>query len=93
MIAVERPLGYSFGPPNDRGAHRELFVDTLKSLESMGHPGSELHITNKWSPPSGIQSIEPDSTPPIMEHLLKHPLSIRNLYIRQVPEKFKSHQM
>ena len=59
----------------------------MAALESIREPGGRVDLPFEWAgDPKEIEhNIEP---PPIAKYLMRHPLQVRNLIKRQVPEKF-----
>ena len=87
IAAIEYPFGCTFGQPGDRDGQLAVLRGALQALESIDTPGGVLHLPFEWAEQDGAPSHgEP---PPIAKYLMRHPLQVRNLIKRQVPEKYQ----
>ena len=88
MVGIEHPFGRTVGDPDDVGTQMAVLRATFGALESITEPGSRVDLPFEWvGYPKAIEhGIEP---PPIAKYLIRHPLQVRNLIKRQVPEKYQ----
>jgi len=87
VAGIEHPFGQTVGGPGDSATQLAVLRSTLFALQTIEVPGDVLHLPFEWrgDPKTIEHSME---HPPIATYLMKHPLQIRNLLKRQVPEKF-----
>jgi hypothetical protein len=85
LAAIEYPLGYLLGAPNDLEGQHEVLRRLFKILSDAKEPGKVSHLPLEWDSPADILDLDPPSPPPIVEHIKRHPLQIRNLYMRKIP--------
>jgi hypothetical protein len=88
VAGIERPFGQTVGDPGDTDTQKVVLRATLTALETITESGGVVHLPFKW--PGNPKDIEKNmQPPPIARYLMRHPLQVRNLLKRQVPEKFK----
>ena len=88
VAGVEHPFGQTVGDPGDTAIQMAVVRATLDALGSIKEPGSVVHLPFEWA--GDPKQIEHDmEPPPIAKYLVRHPLQVRNLIKRQVPEKYK----
>jgi hypothetical protein len=85
LAAIEHPLGYLLGQPNDREGQTAVLRSTLHALAEQTRPGSVTHLPFEWPVSARRMSARPQKTPPITRYLLRHPWHIPNLFGRDVP--------
>lgn len=88
VAGIEHPFGQTVGDPGDVETQFAVVSATLATLVSISEPGGVMHLPFEWGgdPKQIKHDIEP---PPIAKFLMRHPLQVRNLIKRQVPEKFQ----
>jgi hypothetical protein len=88
VAGIEHPFGQTVGDPGDVETQIAVLRATLATLESIPEPGGRINLPFEWKgDPKAIEhNMEP---PPIAKYLMRHPLQVRNLIKRQVPEKFR----
>ena len=88
MAGIEHPFGQTVGDPGEVETQMAVLRATLDALGSIKEPGGVVHLPFEWAGDS--KQIEHDmEPPPIAKHLMRHPLQVRNLIKRQVPEKYQ----
>ena len=87
LAAIERPLGYLLGQPDDLEAQMMILRALLQALAKMQAPGSVSHIPHGLPSGASWSKLDPPQDPPIVGYLLRHPWHIPNFYSRKVPEK------
>ena len=87
LVGIEHPFGQLVGNPGDVETQMAVVRATLAALQTIAEPGGIVHLPFEWSgdPMASVHDIAP---PPITSYLLKHPLQVRYLLKREVPEKF-----
>jgi hypothetical protein len=87
VAGIEHPFGQTVGDSFDTETQLAVLRATLDVLHTIETPGDVIYLPFEWAgnPKSIEHNMEP---PPIAKHLMKHPLQVRNLLKRQVPEKF-----
>jgi hypothetical protein len=85
LAAIEHPLGYLLGQPDDRVGQTAVLRATLRALEEMEKPGSASHLPFEWPKEARRLNCHPPQPPPISKYLLRHPWHIPNLFSRDVP--------
>ncbi len=71
--------------PNDLGGQMGVMLSLIHALSEMEVPGSVKHLQFEWpETPKEVkkQSMKP---PPIVGHLMSHPLQVRRFIKRDVP--------
>jgi hypothetical protein len=58
---------------------------TLKALEEIQTPGEIIHLPFEW--PETAEAGHPESPPPIVGYLKKHPFQVMKLIRRQIPDQ------
>jgi hypothetical protein len=87
VAGIEHPFGQLVGNPGDRESQMGVLKATLDALQLIETPGQVVHLPFEWD--GNPKEIEHDmKPPPIATYLTKHPLQVRNLLKREVPEKF-----
>lgn len=86
LAAIEYPLGRPFGQPGDVAGQTAVLRATLQALEGTGTPGGRVDLPFKWPEPPKQARGEPHDPPPIVGHLMRHPLQFRRLLKRDVPQ-------
>jgi hypothetical protein len=87
VVGIEHPFGQVVGNPGDWESQMAVLRATLDALQTIQEPGGVVHLPFEWdgNPKEIEHHLEP---PPIATYLVKHPLQVRNLLKREVPEKF-----
>lgn len=85
MVGIEFPLGRTFGQPGDAKTQRSLLSAALAAFETIQTPGEVLHLPNEWVEDENAPKAPAMEPPPIAKHFMTHPLQIRNLLNRKVP--------
>jgi D-proline reductase (dithiol) PrdB len=85
LAAIEHPLGYLLGQPDDRESQTAVLRATLTALSEMTRPGSIVHLPFEWPESARRQNAHPPKAPPIARYLRRHPWHIPNLFSRDVP--------
>jgi len=85
LAAIERPLGYLLGQPDDQQGQRTILGAVLNALAEMKAPGSVVHLPLGLPLESPWLKLDPPLDPPIIGYLLRHPWHIPNLYSRKIP--------
>ena len=85
LVAVEYPCGRSLGRPGDVAGQTEVLRATLHAVEITEQPGSILHLPYEWPESPKEVRRQSHASPPIVNHLIRHPWQIRNLLSRTVP--------
>lgn len=85
LAAIEYPLGYLLGQPNDVAGQTAVLRSTLHALDEMDKPGSVTHLPFEWPVSAKRLNGHPPKKPPISKYLLRHPWHIPNLFSRDVP--------
>jgi len=85
LAAIEHPLGYLLGQPDDQAGQTAVLSSTLHALAEMTKPGSIIHLPFEW--PASVRRLNahPPQQPPISRYLMRHPWYIPNLFSRDVP--------
>ena len=87
LAGIEHPFGQTVGDPGDVETQTAVLWGALAALESIQAPGGRVDLPFEWL--GDHKAIEHDmEPPPIAKYLMRHPLQVRNLIKRQVPEKF-----
>jgi hypothetical protein len=86
LAAIEYPLGYTLGRPNDVQDQTAVLRAVLQALEAMETPGEVVHLPFEWSGPEKPKPPEGHEPPPIVGHVQRHPLQLRRLLTRDVPQ-------
>ena len=86
LAAIEYPLGYLLGQPEDRDGQLAVLRSTLDALVEMTEPGEVAHLPYEWPASARRLNANPPVPPPIGKYLLKHPWQIPNLLSRKIPE-------
>jgi len=92
LAAIEHPLGYLLGQPDDQVGQTAVLRTTLQAVAEMTVPGSVIHLPFKWPASLRRLNAHPPKQPPISRYLMRHPWYIPNLFSRDVPataESFK----
>jgi len=85
LAAIEHPLGYLLGQPNDQEVQLAVLRAVLKALERIEKPGTTTHLSFQWPNLEERLKADPPTPSPIGKYLLKHPWHIKNLFSRKVP--------
>lgn len=85
LAAIEYPLGYVLGQPNDPEGQLSVLRSTLNALTEMSQPGSISHLPYEWPDSARRLNAHPQQPPPISKYLLRHPWHIPNLFKRNIP--------
>ncbi len=86
VAAIEHPLGYLLGQPDNRMGQTAVLRSTLDALVEMDKPGSVAHLPFEWPISARRLNGHPPQQPPISRYLLSHPWHIPNLFSRDVPK-------
>ena len=88
VAGIGHPFGQTVGDPGDVEIQTRVLRATLDALRAIQNPGEVVHLPFEWQgDPEAIEhNMEP---PPIATYLKKHPLQVRNLIKRDIPEKFR----
>ena len=86
MAAIEYPLGYTLGQPKDVQDQTAILRAVLHGLEAMVTPGEVVHLPFEWSGPQKPRPPEGHEPPPIVGYIQRHPLQLRRLLMRDVPQ-------
>jgi hypothetical protein len=84
IAAIEHPFGQNIGCAGDCDTQLAVLRTTLKALEEIQTPGEIVHLPFEW--PESAEAGHPETPPPIVGYLKKHPLQVMKLIRRQVPE-------
>jgi len=90
VAAIEHPLGYLLGQPDDRTGQLDVLRATLEALVEMEKPGSVAQLPFEWPASARRLNSHPPQQPPISKYLLSHPWHIPNLFSRDVPRANKT---
>ena len=85
LAAIERPLGYLLGQPEDDAGQTAVLRATLQAVEAMPEPGSVSDLPFTWPAAGRRLSAKPPQSPPIVKYLMRHPWHIPNFFARDVP--------
>jgi hypothetical protein len=85
LAAIEHPLGYVLGQPDDRNSQMAVLRATLRALADVTEPGSVTHLPFEWPESARRVNAHPPEVPPIGKYLKRHPWHIPNLFSRDVP--------
>ena len=85
LAAIEHPLGYSLGQPDNQVGQTAVLRSTLHALVEMEKPGSVAHLPFEWPTSARKLNGRLPQQPPIVRYLLRHPWHIPNLFSRDVP--------
>jgi D-proline reductase (dithiol) PrdB len=85
LAAIEYPLGYVLGQPNDIEGQTAVLRSILHALTEMTQPGSVTTIPFEWPDSARRLNAHPPQQPPISKYLLRHPWYISNLFRRDIP--------
>ena len=85
LAAIEYPLGYLFGRPNDKDGQLAVLRTVLKALERIEMPGTIIHLPSQWPNCAEGLNANPPAPAPIGKYLITHPWHIKNLFSRRVP--------
>jgi hypothetical protein len=85
LAAIEYPLGYLLGQPDDPVGQTTVLRSTLQALAEMEKPGSLAHLPFEWPASARRLNGHPPQKPPISKYLLRHPWHIPNLFSRDIP--------
>jgi D-proline reductase (dithiol) PrdB len=85
LAAIEYPLGYVLGKPNDPDGQRTILRTTLHALMETTQPGSISHLPFEWPDSARRLNAHPQQPPPISKYLMRHPWHIPNLFKRNIP--------
>lgn len=71
--------------PNDAGGQMGVLLSVIHSLAEMDTAGSVKHLPFEW--PESAKEVKRRSMkpPPIVSHLMSHPLQVRRFIKRDVP--------
>ena len=86
LAAIEYPLGYTLGQPNDVQDQTAILRAVLHELEATVTPGEVVHLPFEWSGPAKPGHSEGHEPPPIVGHIQRHPWQLRRLLTRDVPQ-------
>ena len=88
LVGIEHPFGQLVGNPGDVETQKAVMRATLAALQNIAEPGGIIHLPFEWSgdPMASVHDIAP---PPITTYLMRHPLQVRNLFKREVPEQYR----
>ena len=68
LAAIEHPLGYVLGQPNDPQGQMTVLRATLHAMKELTKPGSITHLPFEW--PDSVQRLNahPPQPPPISKY-------------------------
>jgi D-proline reductase (dithiol) PrdB len=85
LAAIEHPLGYLVGRPDDQTGQMAVLRAVLQALGTIKTPGGIVHLPFEWPAEGKKLRTRPQKAPPITRYLLRHPWQIPNLFSRDVP--------
>ena len=86
LAAIEYPLGFLLGRPDDQVGQSAVLHSTLSALSEIKWPGSVVHLPFEWPQSARRLNANPPQMPPIVKYLLRHPWHIPNLLSRDIPD-------
>lgn len=88
LAAIEHPLGYLLGRPDDPDGQMAVLRATLQAMDRMTRPGTVVHLPFTW-PAALSLNAHPPQAPPIARYLLGHPWHIPNFLSRDIPTPYR----
>ena len=85
LAAIEYPLNRTLGKPGDSAGQMAVLRSVLEALAEIDSPGGTVHLPFEWpETPDEVRAFRFDP-PPIADYLRKHPMDLRRLISRRVP--------
>lgn len=86
ISAIEFPLGRTFGHIGESEEQRSILLAALQALETIQNPGAVVHQPFLWAEKENAPKPPAVEPPPIAKYLMRHPMQVRNLINRKIPQ-------
>ena len=92
LAGIEYPETMNVGRPGDYDGQMAVLRATLAALVEIAQPGGLKYLPMKWAEPPEKVNTHPLQSPPIVQHIKRHPWDLLRFIRRDPPGQESSRQ-